>query len=372
MDLFVDRDEIGRALAHVQGVVERRTTTPIASHVLLHARPGEGVRMTATDTEVAFVGDVAANVSVGGGIAVDAANLFQIVRALPAAVVQLVVVGSRLEVRSGRSVFRLPGMAAEDYPPLPPFERKGGVRLASSALRRVIDQTHYAVSAEDLRYGLNGAHLQDVAAPDGARRLRMVATDGHRLSASEADVAGELAIPRRMLVPRKALGVLRRLLESGDNEVELSFGDSAMRVTRPGALFWFRMLDGEFPDYESVLPGEAKHRIVASTAELAAALRRVLIVVHDRTRAVRFAFDTDNCAIDVHNVDRGEVNEELAASVEGGAVTVGFNPRYLADVLGVLSGERVQLELAHPLAPCLVRDPDDGRAFFVVMPMRLD
>jgi DNA polymerase-3 subunit beta len=180
MDLFVDREEIGRTLAHVQGVVERRTTTPVASHVLLHARPGEGVRMTATDTEVAFVGDVAANVSAGGGVAVDAANLFQIVRAMPAAVVQLTLQGSRLEVRSGRSVFRLPGMVAEDYPPLPPFERKGGIRLASSALRRIIDQTHYAVSADDVRYGLNGAHLQEITATDGARRLRRVATDGHR------------------------------------------------------------------------------------------------------------------------------------------------------------------------------------------------
>ncbi len=371
MDLYVDREEIGRALAHVQGVVERRSTSPTASHVLLHARIGEGIRMTATDTEVAFVGDVAANVSVAGQVAVDAANLFQIVRALPAAVVQLSLVGTRLEIRSGRSVFRLPGIAAEEYPPLPPFERKGGVRIASSALRRIIDQTHYAVSADDVRYGLNGAHLQEVKV-DGASRLRMVATDGHRLSASEADVAGDVVIPKRMLVPRKALGVLRRLLESGDNEVDLSFGDNALRVTRPGTVFWFRMLDGEFPDYESVLPGEPKHRVLVATAELAAALRRVLIVVQERTRAVRFSFDADQCVVDVHNVDRGEVNEAVPVELTGAPITVGFNARYLAEVLGVLSGERVSLELAHPLAPCLVRDPDDARAFFVVMPMRLD
>jgi DNA polymerase-3 subunit beta len=372
VNLFVYRDEFARMLEHVLGVVERRTTTPVASQVLLHARPAKGICVSATDSEVAFVGDVTACVSAGGAVGVDAALLYQTIRALPASLVQLSLDGTRLDVRSGESGFRLSGMASEDLPPLPRFERKGGIRLASTALRRIIDQTHYAVSADDVRYGLNGAHLQEVTAPDGARRLRMVTTDGHRLSASEADFAGTCVVPRRMLVPRKALGVLRRSLESIANDVELAFGENAIRVSWPDALFWFRLLDGEFPDYESVLPGAPKHRIVANTADLAAALRRVLIVVADRTRAVRFAFDEERCAIDVHNLDRGEVNEEVSTSVEGGAVTVGFNPRYLADVLGVLSGERVQLELAHLLAPCLVRDPDDGRAFFVVMPMRLD
>ncbi len=371
MDLYIDRDELSRGLAHVQGVVERRSTTAVGSHVLLHARSGEGLRMTATDTEIAFMGDAPANVTANGALAVDAANLFQIVRALPEATVRLGVSSGRLEVRSGKSVFRIPGLPAEDYPPLPPFDPRSTARIGQSALRRIIDQTHFSVSTDEVRYGLNGAHLQEVTV-DGQSHLRMVATDGHRLSASQAPVEGALAVPHRMLVPRKALTVLRRLLETDDSHVEIAFGDQAIRVSRPGASFWFRMLDGEFPDYESVLPTDHRHEVTARGADLMSALRRVLIVVQDRSRAVRFAFGAEELGIDVQNADRGEVKESLPIAHQGEDLVTGFNARYLYDVLQALESERVTLHMAHALAPCLLRDPDQSGAFFVVMPMRLD
>lgn len=372
MDLYIEREELSRGLAHVQGIVERRSTSHVGSHVLLHAVAGKGLRMTATDTEIAFLGDLAANVSASGQLAVDAANLFQVVRSLPEASVHLgLASGGRLEVRSGRSVFRLPAISAEEYPPIPPFEVRSAARISEGALRRVIEQVHYAVSTDDVRYGLNGAYLQDVLV-DGAHQLRLVATDGHRLSAAQAPIDAAVTIPGRMLVPRKALGVMRRILDGGDAEVEMAFGEHAIRISRPGLMFWFRMLEGEFPDYESVLPTDFKHRIVVRTNEFSSALRRVLIVVQDRSRAVRFDFAADELHVDVQNVDRGEVRESIPTEIEGAPIVVGFNARYLHDVLSVLPGERVQLELAHPLAPCLMRNPDDNGAFFVVMPMRID
>jgi len=371
MDLYINRDELSRGLARVQGIVERRSTQPVLSHVLLGAHD-EGLRVTATDTEVAFIGELAANVEHPGELAVDATHLFQVVRTLPEPTVRLVEgSGSRLEVTCGRTFFRLPGLPAEEYPALPAFDARGEASVAEGVLRRLIEQTSFAVATDDARYGLNGAHLEEHER-DGARVLRVVATDGHRLSAAEGQVDGELALTPRMLVPRKALAVMRKLLEGSDEPVVLSFGEGAVRLARPSQTFWFRLLDGEFPDYKAVVPTESRYRAVIRRDQFSSTLKRVAVLVQDRTRPVRFSFTGEEVEISVQNIDRGEVNETLPLEFEGEPITIGFNVRYLQDVLGVVDGDQVQLELAHPLAPCLVTDPTVEDSFFVVMPMRLD
>ncbi len=371
MDLYIDRDELARGLARVQGIIERRSTHPLLAHVLLHARDA-GLRMTATDAEVAYIGDLAANVTTAGQLAVDAANFFQIVRALPEPTVHLSVKANRrLEIRSGRAEFKLPGFAAEDFPALPTFDDKGSAKIAEGTLRRLVECTNFAVATDDVRYGLNGAHIEAADNDDGPR-IRMVATDGHRLSAAEGSYEGELVITPRTLIPRKALAVIRKLLESDDELVELSFGDGAIRLTRPNQIFWFRLLEGEFPDYGAVVPSDNKHQAVLRRDDLAATLKRVGILVAERARAVRFSFKETELEIEVHNVDRGEVRDTVPMELTGDELEVGFNARYLQEILGVMKGEHVVLELAHPLAPCLVKDPDDSDCFFVVMPMRLD
>ena len=371
MDLFIDRDAFSRGLSRVQNVVERRSTQPVLSHVLLSARL-DGLRMTATDTEVAFIGDISANVEATGDIAVDAVNLFQVVRTLPDKTVRLAVgSGNRLELSSGRAFFRLPGLPASDYPALPAFDARGSAKLSEGALRGLVEKTNFSVAQDDTRYGLNGTHIEERPSDDG-KILRMVATDGHRLSSAEAAFTGDLAVSPNMLIPRKALNVMKKLLEGMDEPIEMAFGEGAVRLTRPGQTFWFRMLDGQFPDYQAVVPAEGKHRAMLRRDELSSTLRRVSVLVQERARAVRFSFGETECEIQVHNVDRGEVKEVLPVELEGEPITVGFNVKYLQEIIGVMGGERVQLEMAHPLGPCLVRDPDDLSAFFVVMPMRLD
>ena len=260
MDIYINREALSQGLARVQSVIERRGTNPLLSHVLLNAH-SEGLRMTATDTEVAFIGDMEGNVVTPGQLAVDAARMFPIVRSLPDATVQLTTVGgNRLEVRSGRSVFKLPGVVAEEFPPLPAFDSKGTAMVRETDLRRLVEQASFAVATEDVRWGLNGVHME-VREVDGISPLRFVATDGHRLSLAEAPFAGKVVLSPRMLVPRKALGVMRKLLSDREESIEVAFGDGAMRLSRPGEVFWFRMLDGEFPDYQAVIPSDNKHRI---------------------------------------------------------------------------------------------------------------
>jgi len=370
MDLYIDRDELGRGLARIQGVVERRSTHPVLSHVLLHAQ-GEQLRMTATDAEVAFIGDFSANITTPGEVAIDAASLFQVVRTLPDATVRLQLgAGHRLEITSGRAFFRLPGVAAEEYPPLPAFDPMGSIRVKEQDLRRQVERVAFAVSTDDTRYGLNGANLEQVDGDDGPL-LRIVSTDGHRLSAADIPFTGELVLTPRMLVPRKALAVIRKLLD-GTGEISVEFGDAAMRLIRPGQTFWFRMLDGEFPNVYAVVPTDGRHKVLVQRSTLTDTLKRVQVLVQERPRAVRFAFTESELSAQVHDVDRGEVDETLPAELEGDPITIGFNSRYLADTLSVMSGERVLLEMGHSQAPCRVTDPDDSGAFYVIMPMRLD
>lgn len=371
MELYIDRDALARGLARIQGIIERRSTHPVLSHVLLHCRDGL-LRMTATDTEIAYIGDLSANVTTGGEIAVDAAGLFQVVRALPEATVHIhAVEGHRLEVRSGRAFFKLNGVAAEEYPTLPPFEASGTAKLKERDLLGVVDRVAFAVASEDGRWGLNGAHVEERVV-DQERRLRMVATDGHRLASSEAPFEGDFSFTTRMLVPRKALGVMKKLLESSDELAELDFGDGALQLRQKHHTVWFRLLDGEFPDYNAVVPKESKHAATVRRADLGSTLRRVGILVPERSRPVRFAFGESELEVRVQNVDRGEVVETLPIELEGDDIVVGFNARYLQDILGAVGGDRLMLELAHPLAACLIRDPEDASCFFVVMPMRLD
>ena len=371
MDLYIDRNELSRGLARVQGVVERRSTSPVLSYVLLAANE-DGLRVTATDTEVAFIGDLSANVEKKGELAVDAANLFQIIRSLSEPTVHLTLgSGQRLEIRSGQSFFRLPGVPAEEYPAIPAFNAQGVANMQTSVIRRLVEQSNFAVATDDSRYGLNGAHVEEIN-DDAGRRLRMVATDGHRLAASEGTYDGELAITPRMLMPRKALNVMRKLLDGHDEGIEIAFGEGTVRLKRPGQTFWFRLLDGEFPDYKAVLPAECKHKVLVKCSELSSALKRVGILIQERSRAVKFQFSDDQLEIASNSADRGEVKEVVAVELDGEPITMGFNISYLKDIIGVISGSTVQFEMSHQLGPCLIRDPNDASAFFVVMPMRLD
>ena len=367
MDLFIDRGLLARSLASIQSVVERRATNPVLSNVLLHASPS-GLRLTATDTEVAFIGEVAANVTKPGELSVDAASLFAIVRALDDETVQLQAgAGTRLEIRAGRSFYRLPALPAEDFPLLPAFDARGHAELASADLRRLIDQVAFSISSDDNRYGLNGAHVEEV----GPGRVRFVATDGHRLSVAEASFEGDLALPARMLFPRKALTVLAKLLDGSAERVALSFGENAVQVARDGQRLWFRLLDGEFPDYKAVLPQNSRHAATCTRDGLSAAIRRVSVLAHDRGRPVRFAFGDGELTMESRSADRGEVTERVAIELEGQPIDVGFNIRYIQEILAAMPAEHIRIELSEALGPARISGVDDDSAFFVVMPMRL-
>ena len=373
MELYIDRDAFLGGLSRVQGIVERRNTpNPILSHVLLQASEGR-LRLTATDTEMAFIGDFPANVVTPGEIAIDASSLFQIAKVLPDQTAHLSLGGqNRVEVTSGSAWYKVKGLPGEDFPPLPDFDGRSTLKLPAGKLKWLIDQTGFVVCTDDNRYGINGAHLEIVDGADGTRMLRMVATDGHRLSYAQIPFDGELGMPARMLIPRKALGEMKKLCRKESQILELSFGESAALITSESERFYFRLIDGEFPDYRQVVPTSWQRRAVVMREVLNSALKRVAVLAQDNARPVSFSFEPTAVTISSSHVDLGDAREVVPMELEGDALAIGFNIRYFQEVLGTLTAERIVLELGDALSPALVREPDSENALLIVMPMRLD
>lgn len=374
MQLQIDLQTLTRALHRVQGVVERRQTNAALAHVHLLAR-GERLRVTATDTQITLTADYPATVQREGELCADAAHLFQIIKSLPDSTVSLSVTGgSRLQVRSGKALFNLNTLAANDYPPVDQGEPKKVLRLPAATLARLIEETAFSVSADDNRYGLNGAYLERVTAPDGTPRVRMVSTDGSRLSYSEAPFEGEVGMGKKVLLPRKALSEIKKLIGGAepDQPWELGFSDRAAVLRREGVRFLARLVEGEFPDYKEVLPEHFRRRVEIRRVPFLDALRRVSLVATDRNHSSRFTFDRTALTISADNLDMGDAREEIDATLEGDGFATGFNIRYFQDLLGPTSGESLTLEMGDVLDPCIVRLSGRDDCLFVVMPMRLD
>jgi DNA polymerase-3 subunit beta len=372
MDLYIERDQLIRGLARVQGVVERRTTNPVLSHVLLSAR-GDALQMTATDSALTLVADYPATVETSGELSVDAQRLFQIARTLTDSTVHLSLSkANRLHVKCGKAEFNVVGSSPDDYPPVPTRDERARLTVSGGDLRRIIEETLASISADDNRYGLNGGHLEQITTEDGQTRLRLVTTDGSRLSWSEIEFEGDFGLGARMLIPRKALGEVRKLVELDDARWTVSFGQRAAAFSTDGVTLMLRLIDGEFPPYRDVLPPSAKRLVRVQRGPFSQALKRVSIMASDRNHSVRFAFDEDKLVMTAHNVDAGDVREELPADLEGAPIFTGFNVRYFQDILAATRGDELVLELGEPLDPCLVRIPERDDCMFVVMPMRLD
>lgn len=373
MEFIIARDTFLHALSRVSGFVEKKSqNNSILSSVLLQAEGGT-LRYTGTDKMLTLLGNVPATVSRAGEIAVDAGYLLNTVKSLAGDTVKCVLLDQqRLEVQCGSSNFRLVGQPAAEFPVTPPLDQSRSLRIPAASLARLLDQTLFSVASDDNRYGLNGAHFEQVAGADGTPQLRIVATDGNRLSWSQAPFTGELAIGRKSLVPRKGLAEVRRLIEGAKAEVEIAFGERAAVVRLEDCTIHVRLLEADFPDYRQVLPSTFKRKAIAERVELQEALKRVLIFAQDSSRSVKFAFSEDALTLTSRKLDAGESKEEVRVDLHGEPITMGFNGRFLQEVLAVLDSTRVVLELGDTLSPCLVKSPDSPDALFVVMPVRLD
>jgi DNA polymerase-3 subunit beta len=375
MELKIGAAELATALGRSQGIVEKKSTMPILSHVLLEAKKGTELVVSATDLDLAVSSEHACEVLKEGALAVSARHLYDIVKALPEQQVTLKRAHNNyLEVKSGPSEFRIVGLPAEDFPALPRFEKVVFTDVVPEELLGMIERTFFAISTDETRYNLNGVYFEP-----SAEVLRLVATDGHRLSLAERPMGSTFGLKRGVILPRKGLQELRKLLgeavEAGaeGTKTSLGFVENSAILRRPGVVLSMRLIEGLFPDYRQVIPKQGEKILKVGRDRLLETLRRISLLSTDKAHAVKLELGKDTLRVMSQNPDLGEAKEDVPVEYAGEPLKIGFNARYLIDVLGVVRSKDVQLELADDLSPGVLRGGDEADQGFtaVVMPMRI-
>ncbi|MFQ5533819.1 MAG: DNA polymerase III subunit beta [Sphingomonadales bacterium] len=372
MKLTIERGTLLRSLGHVERIVERRNTIPILSNVQIEA--GEGrLAMTATDLDLAIVETLEAEISEPGTITTPAHTLYDIVRKLPeGAQIEFGfnAEDSRLAVRAGRSQFKLTCLPREDFPAMAEGDLPHRFAIDAVALKRLIDKTRFAISTEETRYYLNGIYIH-VAQTGDIETLRAVATDGHRLAQVELPVPdGAKGMPG-IIVPRKTVNELRRLIEDFDGLIDIRLSDTKIRFDLDSAVLTSKLIDGTFPDYKRVIPANNDKLLEVDSKELAIVVDRVSTISTEKSRAMKLILDRDLLTLTAASTESGTATEEVGVSYEAEAMEIGFNSRYLLDILNHVDGHQIQILLADSAAPTLMKDIADEGALFVLMPMRV-
>ena len=365
MKFTIARDALLKPLNLVAGVVERRQTLPILSNVLLSLE-GSQLALTGTDLEVELVGRVElAAPGVDGDITVPARKLVDICKSLPdGSEIEFSVDAGKVTVKAGRSRFTLSTLPATEFPSVEGSVGELALELPQSSIKRLIERTSFAMAQQDVRYYLNGMLLEIKSG-----RLRMVATDGHRLAlCTAADPV--TAADTMVIIPRKGVLELARLLE-GDDPISLVIGSNHVRAANQQFTFTSKLVDGKFPEYERVLPKSPDKSVVGNRLALKQAFTRTAILSNEKYRGVRLKLSADALEITANNPEQEQAEELVTVEYAGEALEVGFNVSYLLDVLSVLNGEKVRFSLADAASSALMEEAEAGDSLYVVMPMRL-
>ena len=365
MKFSISREALIKPLNLVAGVVERRQTLHILSNVLLNLE-GTQLSLTGTDLEVELIGRVEVEAGgVDGDITVPARKLVDICKSLPdSSQIEFSVDSGKAMVKAGRGRFTLSTLPATEFPSVDESAGDQTLEVAQSVVKRLIDRTAFAMAQQDVRYYLNGMLLELRAG-----RLRMVATDGHRLAlctANEAVSTGDAAI----IIPRKGVLELSRLLDT-DESIRLVIGSNHIRAANQQFTFTSKLVDGKFPEYERVLPKSADKTVIGQRLELRQAFTRTAILSNEKYRGVRLKLSADTLDITANNPEQEQAEEVVAVEYQGEELEVGFNVSYLLDVLSVLDGDQIRLSLSDSASSALLEEADEGDSLYVVMPMRL-
>jgi DNA polymerase-3 subunit beta len=368
MKATIERATLLKGLSHVQSVVERRNTIPILSNVLIEAQASGAMRLMATDLDLQIDETIPAAVDQPGATTISAHTLFDIVRKLPeGSQVELTAAEGRITVVAGRARFTLSTLPRDDFPVIAEGELPTTFELPAETLKQIIDKTRFAISTEETRYYLNGIYIH--VSEDSM--LRAAATDGHRLArVTVACPDGAEAMPG-VIVPRKCIAELRKLLDEVDGSVGVSLSNSKIRFDLGQAILTSKLIDGTFPDYSRVIPTGNDKILKIDPKSFMEGVDRVSTIATEKTRAVKMALDRDKVTLSVTSPENGGAVEEVPGEYVAAGFEIGFNSRYLMDILAQIEGDLVEVHLADAAAPTLIRENDNSPALYVLMPMRV-
>jgi len=372
MKFTVNREKLTHCLQQAVGVAEKKTTMPILANLLIEANDNF-LTLTATDLEVCLVNRCEAKVINPGRFTVPAKSFFEIIKEFPREIVEITLnENNQIELTSNKAQFRIVGIAPEDFPNFPKGEKAEFFELPSNALRNMIERTAFSISSDEMRYSLNGILLE--TAPEGGHVvLRLVSTDGHRLSFTEHRLdlkAAEQPFKDKVVLPKKGVMELKRLLDDSDQAVKFAFDGNNGIATYGGTTIYMRRIVGEFPDYHKVIPTEIKRSAMINRQSFIGSLKRMLLIASAKHKLVRFDFSNERLEMSCQNPELGTAREEIDVRLDGTPLTIGFNPRYFLDALAVIDEKEIEIGLVDELSPAIiVSKPSNFKC--VIMPMRL-
>ncbi len=371
MKVTIERNLLLKSLSHVHRVVERRNTYPILANVLIKAS-AERVELRATDLDIEVSEYISAMVEQEGATTVPAHTFYEIVRKFSdGAQVDLEIEDSQMLISSGRSKFHLSCLDADGFPDLKSEEFSHEFMIKAQDLRQLIDRTQFAISNEETRYYLNGIYLHSLLIDD-EEKLRTVATDGHRLARTQIKAPNGAADIEGIIIPRKTVGEIQKLLDGLDDEIKIELSESKIRFSLDSLTLLSKLIEGTFPDYERVTPKDNDKIMKVNRQEFAAAVDRVSTIASERGgKAVKLIANQGQLELIVTNPDHGSANELLAVEFDEDNFEIGFNARYLLDIVAQIRSDNVIFKFKDSGSPTLICEEDNQDALYVLMPMRV-
>lgn len=370
MKFSVEKATLIKTLGHVQSVVERRGTIPILANIRVDAKDGK-LSLTATDMDIAVVESTEANIEREGATTIPAHTFYDIARKVAdGATLHFDEENAgKVKITAGSSRFSLSSLPVDDFPVMAEGDLPHSFTLTGAECQALFDKTKFAISTEETRYYLNGVYLH-VADSEGASVLRAVATDGHRLARLEVGLPDGAAEIPAVIVPRKTIAELIKLIEDAE-AIQVSLSDTKIRFVAGNATLVSKLIDGTFPDYERVIPHANDKIMEVDCKTFSDAVDRVSVIASEKSRGVKLNIENGKISMSASSAEQGDASEEIEVNFGADPIEIGFNARYLIDVMSQIEGDTAQFVLAESAAPALVRDPADVGALYVVMPMRV-
>ncbi len=371
MELTIQRDDLLRGLHKSQSVAEKRSSMPVLSNVLLEAKD-QKLYLTATNLEVSFTGSHEAQVIKDGAVTIQARKFYEIVKELPFAEIHITEKENQwVNISSGSTEYNLVGLPADEFPQVMKYEDITWVDMDAELLKEMIDKTIFAVSTEETRYNLSGIYFEKMETEDPVG-LKLVATDGHRLSLIEKPLpdVSKFGFEKGIIIPRKGMQELSRLLEE-NHLVQVAFQEGTAVFRKGESTLIMRLIDGDFPDYNTVVPKDCNRVMEVERSGFMDMLRRMSIISTDRYRGIRCKIHSDHMEIISNNPEIGDAREEIPVTYEGEDMTIAFNPRYFMETLAVMKSKVISARMIDESSACIISGEEDEGFSSVVMPMRL-
>ncbi|MEQ1663908.1 MAG: DNA polymerase III subunit beta [Bdellovibrionales bacterium] len=372
MKLKIDKTKLLGLISKTQNIVEKRNTMPILVNILLDAQNGR-LKVYATNLEVSLTDEVEAEVIQPGKVAISAKSIFDIVKEMPDGMVELVKQDNNwLNIKQDKSVFNIVGISAEEYPVFPSYATKDFMEIDADVLAEMIGKTIYSVSYDITRYHLNGVYFEKKMGGTKGFSYLMVATDGHRLSLINRETTSITdKTSEGVIIPRKGLEEIFKILEHVSGKFQMAIEGSQLVVVHDKTVLMVRLIEGKYPNYRQLIPQNLSEHVLVNREALLSSLKRVSLLSNQKSKGVTLKFSNGRLEITSNNPELGDAKEEIDIEYKGEGLKIGFNAKYMMDVLTNIEDDNISIDLKDQLSPGIMRPSADQNYTCVIMPMRI-